>query len=63
MNHCSTLQKLQKQVNRDLKSLQQWLLLNKILLNKDKQLIYFHKTRSKGKKINGEKLIHSSKIK
>ena len=56
---------LQKQVNLDLKSLHQCLLLNKILLNKDKtELIYFHKAGSKittdiSIKLNGKKLLHS----
>ena len=66
---CENYKKLQKQINRDLKSLQQWLLSNKISLNKDKtELIYFHKARSKAPvnvsiKLNGKKLINSSKIK
>ena len=60
---------LQKNVNHYLKSLHDWLLSNKISLNKDKtELIYFHKSRSNiptGLKIkmNGKRLIHSSKIK
>ena len=60
---------LQKNVNHDLKSLQDWLLSNKISLNKDKtELIYFHKARSNIPidlkiKMNGKRLIHSSKIK
>ena len=66
---CENYKKLQKQVNRDLNFLQQWLLSNKISLNKDKtELIYFHKARSKSTvnasiKFNGKKLLHSSKIK
>ena len=60
---------LQKNVNHDLKSLHDWLLSNKISLNKDKsELIYFHKSRSNIPtdlkiKMNGRRLIHSSKIK
>ena len=60
---------LQKNVNHDLKSLHDWLLSNKISLNKDKtELIYFHKSRSNIPtdlkiKMNGKRLIHSSKIK
>ena len=60
---------LQKNVNHDLKSLHDWLLSNKISLNKDKtELIYFHKSRSNiptdlNIKMNGKRLIHSSKIK
>ena len=59
----------QNNVNRDLRSLNEWLLANKILLNKDKtELIYFHKARSKVPtnlkiKMNGKKLYHSTKIK
>ena len=85
INHCSTFhfaddtnllsicenykKKLQKQVNRDLKSLQQRLQSNKISLNRDKtELIYFHKARYKAPvnisiKLNGKKLINSYKIK
>ena len=60
---------LQKQINLDLKSLHQWLLSNKISLNKDKtELIYFHKAGSNiiidiSVKLNGKKLLHSKKIK
>ena len=60
---------LQKNVNRDLNFLHQWLLSNKISLNKDKtELIYFHKARSKLPndlkiKMHGKRLIHSNKIK
>ena len=40
---CKKFKMLQKHVNLDLKSLYQWLLTNKISLNKDKiELIYFH---------------------
>ena len=49
-----------------LKSLHQWLLTNKISLNKDKtELIYFHKAGSKIPtiKLNGKKLLYSEKIK
>ena len=59
---------LQNNVNRDLRSLNEWLLANKISLNKDKtELIYFHKARSKVPtnlkiKMNGKKLYHSTKI-
>ena len=60
---------LQKDVNKDLKSLHDWLLSNKISLNNDKtELIYFHKVRSAVPTdlkiiLNGKKLIHSNKIK
>ena len=60
---------LQNNVNRDLRSLNEWLLANKISLNKDKtELIYFRKARSKVPtnlkiKMNGKKLYHSTKIK
>ena len=79
--HCSTFhfaddtnllcicEMLQKQVNLDFKSLHQWLLSNKVSLNKDRtELIYFHKSGSKittdiSIKSNGKKLLHSRKIK
>ena len=59
---------LQNNVNRYLIALHNWLLANKISLNKDKtELIYFHKPRSKLPdlkiKINGTRLFHSKKIK
>ena len=60
---------LQNNVDRDLRSLNEWLLANKISLNKDKtELIYFHKARSKVPtnlkiKMNGKKLYHSTKTK
>ena len=37
-------QRMQKQVNLDLKSLYKWLLANKISLNYSNELIFFHKT-------------------
>ena len=58
-----------KQVNQDLINLHNWLLSNKITLNKDKtELIYFHKPKSAVPtdlkiKMNGKRLFHSSKIK
>ena len=60
---------LQNNVNRDLISLHEWLLANKISLNKGKtELIYFHKCRSKVPndlkiKMNGKRLFHSNRIK
>ena len=48
LNISDNYKTLQKNVNRDLNYLHQWLLSNKISLNKDKtELIYFHKARSK----------------
>ena len=60
---------LQNKVIRDIISLHEWLLTNKILLNNGKtELIYFHKARSKVPndlkiKMNGKGLVHSNKIK
>ena len=60
---------LQNNVNCDLISLHEWLLANKISLNKGKtELIYFHKARSKVPndlkiKMNWKRLGHSNKIK
>ena len=60
---------LQSNINCDLKSLQEWLLANKLSLNKDKtELIFFHKARSKVPvdikiKMNGWRLRHSNRIK
>ena len=60
---------LQNNVNRDLISLNEWLLANKISLNKEKtELIYFHKVRSQIPidlkiKMNGKRLFHTKKIK
>ena len=60
---------LQNNINCDLKSLQEWLLANKISLNKDKtELIFFHKVRTKIPvdikiKMNGLRLCHSNRIK
>ena len=60
---------LQNNVNRDLISLHEWLLANKISLNKGKtEQIYFQKARSKVSsdlkiKMNGKMLVHSNKIK
>ena len=69
LNISNDYKTLQNNVNRDLISLHEWLLANKISLNKDKtELIYFHKTRSKIPtdlkiKMNGTRLFHSKKIK
>ena len=58
-----------KEVNKDLKSLVQWLKANKISLNNDKtELIYFHKVNNTIPtdnmiKLNGKKLYPSKKIK
>ena len=47
LNINSSPKRMQKQVNRDLKCLYQWLLANKISLNCSKtELIYFHKPHS-----------------
>ena len=60
---------LQNNVNCDLCLLHEWLLANKITVNKDKtELIYFHKARLKvptnlNIKMNGKKLYHSNKMK
>ena len=60
---------LQKNVNKDLNSLNNWLLSNKISLNKDKtELVFFRKVRSKLPlnikiKMNGKRLTHSKKVK
>ena len=69
LNISNDYRMLQNNVNRDLISLNEWLLANKISLNKDKtELIYFHKVRSKVPtnlkiKMNGKKLFHSNRIK
>ena len=66
LNISNDYRTLQNNVNRDLISLNEWLLANKISLNKDKtELIYFHKVRSKVPtnlkiKMNGKKLFHSN---
>ena len=69
LNISSDYKTLMKQVNFDLKNLNNWLLANKISLNKDKtELIYFHKVRSSIPdnikiKMNGKQLFHSKSIK
>ena len=69
LNISNDYKTLQNNVNRDLLALHEWLLANKISLNKDKtELIYFHKVRSKVPndlkiKMNGKRLFHSNKIK
>ena len=61
--------KLQKEINYDLKSLNEWLLANKISLNVAKtELIFFHKVRSPLPsnlkiKMNGKRLSHSKYVK
>ena len=71
LNISDNYKTLQKQVNTDLANLSNWLLANKISLNKDKtELIYFHKVRSPLPsdsdikiKLNGSTLSHTGKIK
>ena len=69
LNISNNYKTLQRNVNRDLKSLHEWLLANKISLNNDKtELIYFHKIRSEIPtnlkiKMHGKILYHSNKIK
>ena len=60
---------LQREINQDLHLLHEWLVANKISLNKDKtELIFFHKVRSVIPidikiKLNGKTLYPSHKIK
>ena len=55
---------LQNNVNRDLISLHEWLLANKISLNNDKpELIYIHQARSKIPTDLNIKIYHSNQIK
>ena len=69
LNISDNYKTLQNNLNRDLISLNEWLLANKISLNKDKtELIYFHKVRSQIPidlkiKMNGKRLFHTKKIK
>ena len=70
LNINATPQRMQKQVNLDLKSLYKWLLANKISLNCSKtELIFFHKPGHPIQnfnfniKINGHKIIPSDSIK
>ena len=69
LNVCDNYKTLQNNINRDLNSLHNWLLANKISLNKDKtELIFFHKPRSKLPtdvkiKMNGKRLYHTKSIK
>ena len=69
MNINASTEKIQKQVNQDLKSLYKWLLANKISLNCSKiELIVFRKSGDKPIqnikiKINGHKLSNSEYIK
>ena len=60
--------KMQKEINADLKILNNWLLANKISLNCDKtEIIFFHKPGDKTPdlkiKMNGHRIIPSSNIK
>ena len=69
LNISPNYQTLQKQINKDLSSLVQWLTANKISLNNDKtEIIYFHKPNNIVPsdikiKLNGKKLCPSKKIK
>ena len=69
LNINKSYQVLQKEVNKDLKSLVSWLSANKISLNKDKtEVIFFRKPLSKIPpqtkiKLNGKRIIPSKNIK
>ena len=69
ININTNYKKLQKEINHDLKSLNEWLLANKISLNVAKtELIFFHKVRSPLPpnlkiKMNGKRLTHSNYVK
>ena len=68
LNISDNYSRLEKEINYDLKFLNNWLLANKISLNTDKtELIIFHKVRSVVPNLkivlNGKKLTHSPVIK
>ena len=68
LNISDNYSRLQKEVNYDLKFLNNWLLANKISLNADKtEMIIFHKVRSAVPKLkiilNGKHLTHTPVIK
>ena len=68
LNICKNYKQMQNYLNLDLKILYNWMLANKITLNKDKtEIIFFHKPNNKPPslriKLNGQKLYPSQKIK
>ena len=68
LNISDNCKALIKELNKDLKSLVQWLTANKISLNNDKtEIIYFHKANKiiptdNKIKLNGKKLYPSKRI-